>query len=279
MLRPSRTRAPSDARGPSRGRGTSRPPARSTAAVWVLVAAAVLVQIIYPLVPAAGRTTVTVLSVVVFCAASVADAARVAGARGAVLLLVVAGGGGLLVEAVGVRTGLPFGEYAYTGTLGPQVLGVPAVVPLAWAMMAWPALVVARTLARTALGTTLLGGAALAAWDVFLDPQMVSAGHWRWADPDPGLPLVPGIPLTNYAGWVLVAVLMVGTLHRVLPRGTEEPGALPSAPAAALYLWVYASSVLAHAVFFGLPGSSLVGGLLMGLVAVPFALHLLRHRR
>ncbi len=265
MLRPSRTGDPS---------GTSLRSSPAAAAVWVLVAAAVLVQIIYPLVPVAGRTTVTVLSVVVFCAASVADAARVAGARGAALLLVVAGGGGLLVEAVGVRTGLPFGEYAYTGTLGPQVLGVPAVVPLAWAMMAWPALVVARTLARTALGTTLVGGAALAAWDVFLDPQMVAAGHWRWADPDPGLPLVPGIPLTNYAGWVLVAVLMVGTLHRVLP----DPGR-PSAPAAALYLWVYGSSVLAHAAFFGLPGSALVGGIVMGLVAVPFALHLLRRWR
>jgi putative membrane protein len=182
------------------------------------------------------------------------------------------------VEAVGVRTGLPFGEYAYTGTLGPQVLGVPAVVPLAWAMMAWPALVVARTLARTGPGTVLLGGIALAAWDVFLDPQMVSAGHWRWADPDPGLPLVPGIPLTNYAGWVLVSVLMVGALHRLLPVA-HRPGEVPSAPAAALYLWVYGSSVLAHAVFFGLPGSAVVGGIVMGLVAVPFAVHLVRGGR
>lgn len=252
--------------------------ARGAAAVWSLVGAAVLVQIVYPLVPADGRTAVTVLSVVVFGAASVADAARVAGPRGAGLLLLVAGGGGLAVEAVGVRTGLPFGAYAYTGTLGPQVLGVPAVVPLAWAMMAWPALVVARTLiggpgARSPLAVALVGGAALAAWDVFLDPQMVSAGHWVWADPDPGLPLVPGIPLTNYAGWVLVSVVMVGVLHRALPDAGR-----PSGPASALYLWVYGSSVLAHAAFFGLPGSALVGGLVMGLVAVPFAVRLLRRR-
>ncbi len=77
---------------------------------------------------------------------------------------------------------------------------------------------------------------------------MVDAGHWRWAAPDPGLPLVPGVPLTNYAGWLLVAVIMIALLHRAL-----APEAGPSGPAAALYLWTYGSSVLAHLVFFDRP--------------------------
>jgi putative membrane protein len=228
----------------------------------------VLVQIVYPLVPDAAKAPVTVASVLVFCAAAVSDAARVHGPRGAAVLLAVAGGGGLLVEAVGVHTGLPFGAYAYTGDLGAAVLGVPAVVPLAWTMMAWPALVVGRTLARRwpVAPVALAGGAALAAWDLFLDPQMVDAGYWTWANPHPALPLVPGVPLTNYAGWLVVAVLMVGVLDRVLPRHTG-----PSGPAAALYLWTYGSSVLAHVVFFDRPGSALVGGIAMGALALPFA--------
>jgi len=255
---------------------------------WVLVGATVLVQIVYPLVPGTLRTEVTVTSVLVFCAAALADAARVHGVRGPAVLLAVAGGGGLLVEAVGVHTGVPFGPYAYTGDLGAEVLGVPVVVPLAWAMMAWPALVVGRTLARRPVAvdravrrrpvgghdltglsrsrTALVGGLALAAWDLFLDPQMVDAGHWTWAHPDPGLPLVPGVPLTNYGGWLVVSVVMVGVLDRLLPRHSG-----PSGPAAALYLWTYGSSVLAHVVFFGRPGSALVGGLLMGALALPFA--------
>ena len=203
----------------------------------------------------------------VFCAAAVSDAARVHGPRGAAVLLAVAGGGGLLVEAVGVHTGVPFGTYAYTGDLGPQLLGVPAVVPLAWAMMAWPALVVGRTLApRRRTPVALVGGAALAAWDLFLDPQMVDAGHWRWAHPEAAAPLVPGVPLTNYAGWLLVAVVLVGGLDRLLPHRDR-----PSGPASALYLWVYASSVVAHVAFFDRPGSALVGGVVMGAIALPFA--------
>ena len=241
-----------------------RPP--SARAVWFLVGAAVLVQIVYPLVPTAARTPVTMLSVVVFAVASLADAARVHGRRGVAALLAVACGGGLVVEALGLRTGVPFGLYGYTGTLGPEVAGVPVIVPLAWMMMAWPALVVGRALAQRPATVALVGGAALASWDLFLDPQMVAAGHWVWADPVPALPFVPGVPLSNYAGWVVVATLMTAVLHRLV-----GPTAPVSRPAAALYLWAYASSVVAHAVFFGLPGSAVVGGLVMGAVAVPFA--------
>jgi len=238
---------------------------RVHACVWVLTGLTVLGQIVYPLTPDGVRTELTVVSVLVFCAAAVSDAARVHGVRGAVALLVVAGGGGLLVEAVGVHKGVPFGTYAYTGDLGPQVLGVPAVVPLAWTMMAWPALVAGRTVARR-WPVALVGGAALAAWDLFLDPQMVDAGHWTWAHPQPALPLVPGVPLTNYAGWLLVSVAIIGTLHGLLPAHDR-----PSGPGAALYLWAYGSSVLAHVVFFGRPGSALVGGLVMGAFALPLA--------
>jgi putative membrane protein len=231
------------------------------------------VQILYPLMPEAWRTEVTVTSVVVFFLAAVADVARLHGATGAASLVLIAGGGGLFAEAIGVATGWPFGGYAYTGSLGAELFGVPLVVPLAWVMMAWPALVVARTLATRGPAVVALGAVALTSWDVFLDPQMVAAGHWSWFDPDPGLPLIPEVPLTNYAGWLVVSMLVMGVLHVAL---TRDDG--PSGPAATLYLWVYASSVLGHAVFFDLPGSAVTGALIMGAVAVPFAMTLWRRR-
>ncbi|MCG5433311.1 carotenoid biosynthesis protein [Mycobacterium sp. MYCO198283] len=247
---------------------------RTVRPVWLLVAAAIGVQIAYPLMPDGLRSEVTVASVVVFFVAALADVTRLHGRIGALTVIAVAGGGGLLAEAVGVATGWPFGAYSYTGTLGPELVGVPIVVPMAWAMMAWPALVVARTLAVRTPAVVAVGAAALTAWDVFLDPQMVDAGHWRWFDPQPALPLVPGIPLTNFAGWLLVSALVIALLHRTLPDTGR-----PSAPAAALYLWVYFSSALGHLAFFGLPGSAVVGGVLMGAVAVPFAVTLWRRRK
>jgi putative membrane protein len=237
-------------------------------AVAVLAAATVLAQIAYPLVGGDTRDALTVATVVLFAATSLAHAGLSRGPRAAAGLLLVAGGGGLAAEAVGVATGVPFGRYEYADSLGPAVLGVPVVIPLAWVMMTWPAYLVAARLARSGPARVVVGAVALASWDLFLDPQMVDAGHWRWADPLPSLPGVPTVPLTNYAGWLLVAAVLM----LLLPAPRAAADTVPYA----LYLWTYASSVLAHAVFFGLPASALWGGLGMGLVAVPLALALRR---
>lgn len=239
----------------------------------VLAGAVVLAQIAYPLTPVGtARDRLTVVTVLLFTAASVVHAATGRGTRAAVALVVVAGGGGLLAEAVGVRTGVPFGRYAYAGTLGPSVLGVPIVIPLAWLMMAWPAYLVGVRLARGPIARVAVAAAALASWDLFLDPQMVDAGHWHWSDPSPALPGVPAVPLTNYAGWALVALVLMVVLDRTVRTGPSTPDTVPYA----LYLWTYGSSVLALAAFFGLPAAALWGGLGMGAVAVPLAWSLRR---
>jgi putative membrane protein len=241
-------------------------------APWALGAAAVGCQMVFPFTDG-GSPQLTVLTVVLFAAATLSCAWAARGAGGALALLAVAGGGGLLAEAVGVSTSMPFGEYSYAGTLGWQLFDVPVVVPLAWVMMSYPALLVGRRLGAGRWSRVLVGAWALASWDVFLDPQMVDAGHWTWADPTPALPGVSGIPLTNFAGWLVVALLLVAALDVALPRADSTPSRSPEdLVPGALYLWTYASSVLAHAVFFGRPPVALVGGIAMGLVAVPYAL-------
>jgi putative membrane protein len=238
----------------------------------VLAGAVVLAQIAYPLTPAgAARDRLTVATVLLFAAASLVHAALTRGPRAAAGLLVVAGGGGLLAESVGVATGVPFGSYAYAGSLGPAVLGVPLVIPLAWVMMAWPAYLVGARLTRSRPARVAVSALALASWDLFLDPQMVDAGHWRWTHPAPGLPGVGTVPLTNYAGWLLVSLLLMLVLDRAVP---VRPSTVDTVPYA-LYLWTYFSSVLALAVFFGLPAAALWGALGMGTVALPLV-HSLR---
>ncbi len=248
------------------------------AAAWVFGFVVVLAQIVYSMTEPSARLTTTILSVVAFAVASVIDAAARFGPRAAGLLVLVAGGGGLLAETVGVHTGVPFGSYAYTGTLGPELLGVPVVVPLAWIMMSWPALLVGRALTagRRPWVVVAVGAWALASWDVFLDPQMVDAGHWVWANPTPALPGVADVPLTNYAGWLLVAAAITATLHSGLGVARGDALDLRVGPAPMLYLWTYGSSVWAHAAFFGRPWVSLVGGILMGVVALPFAIAVAR---
>jgi putative membrane protein len=233
---------------------------------WLPLAALVLAQIGYPLAAGPTRATLVVLTVVLGFAGSVGHAVATRGPRAAAALVAAGAGGGLLVEAAGVAWGFPFGTYQYTDALGPRVLGVPVVVPLAWAWMAWPAWVVARHLTRQRPARIGLAALGLATWDLFLDPQMVAAGYWRWSTVD--------IPDQNYVGWLAVAVVMMVVLDRAV--GPDVADLRTDAPMLALYLWTYVSSVLAHAVFLGLPWSALWGGLGMGLVAVPLGVRIVR---
>lgn len=262
----------------SPGPGASIGPAGPAVAAGL----AVLAQIGYPLVHGPARATLTVATVLVFCAASAGHALATRGRRTGAALLAAFALGGWLVDAVGVATGVPFGRYSYSGRLGPAVLGVPLVVGPAWCMMAWPAYLAAARLLRTGPpagrlrrpARVLLAGVALAGWDLFLDPQLTGEGYWTWQQPTPALPGVPGVPLSNYAGWLLATVLLMAAFEALAGRAAARPG--PDAVPVGLYLWTYGSSVLAHAAFLGRPGSAAWGALGMGLVALPLTTTLRR---
>ncbi len=152
--------------------------------------------------------------------------------------------GTLAVERVGTSTGVPFGRYEYTGRLRPAVAGVPVAVPLAWWGMALPA----REVAHAALGArssplrrVALGAVALTAWDLFLDPQMTAEGYWRW----PGGGRYRGIPLSNFAGWLVTATAVMAVLEWVVPPQR------PDLTLVAEYAGMAAMETLGFAAFFG----------------------------
>lgn len=232
---------------------------------WLLALLTIGLMVAYPLVHGTARRDLTVAIVVSFFLASTVHALVWRGLGFTLGFLVIAVGGGLAVEAVGVRTGWPFGEYHYTGTLTRTVFGVPWVIPLAWAMFAYPALVAARRLARSPLVVPLVGGLALAGWDLFLDPMMTADGYWRFTDTSYALPHVPGIPGVNYLGWFATGVVMMALLDR-LPRRH-----VPDGQPALLFLWTWVSSIVANAFFLHRPWVALYGGVAMGVVAVPYA--------
>jgi putative membrane protein len=240
---------------------------------WLPLGLLVLVQIGYPLAHGRLRAGLVVATVLLGFAISVGHAVATRGRRAGAALVAVTAVGGLAVEALGVHTGFPFGGYRYSVALGPRLFGVPVVVALAWTWMAWPAWLAATVLTRRSAARVGLAGLGLAAWDLFLDPQMVAEGYWSWRGSGPGL---AGVPWTNYAAWLDVAVLMMAALAASAGPAVRHADRPADAPMHALYLWTYLSSILAHAVFLRLPVSAVAGAVGMGLVAVPLALTLRR---
>lgn len=174
-----------------------------------------------------GGTTRRVLSSVVvggLFTTATARAARRWGGRRAGLTAAGVAVATAVVERIGVRTGVPFGRYGYTAALRPQVARVPVIVPLAWFAMALPAREAAHTALgshSTAVGRVALGSAALTAWDLFLDPQMVGEGYWGWARRG----RYRGIPVTNFVGWFVTGLAVMAALEAALPTDGHQGAA------------------------------------------------------
>ncbi|WP_348263399.1 carotenoid biosynthesis protein [Telmatobacter sp. DSM 110680] len=128
----------------------------------------------------------------------------------AVICLVI----GNIVENIGVLTGFPYGHYEFLPLMGPQFLRVPILLGIAYIGMAY----VSWTLARLILGATttkpagaqliplsLLAAVIMTAWDLAQDPVWSTLLHaWCWRDGG----LWFGVPVTNYAGWLLTVFLI-----------------------------------------------------------------------
>jgi uncharacterized membrane protein len=246
---------------------------------FVLAGLLVLTAIAYPLTGGTRRDVVSWAIVVLGAGLSVVHAALSRGVRTGAGVLLVVGGTAVAFEAVGLATGFPYGSYSYGDALGPTLLGVPFLVPLAWLMLAWPSWLLAEWLTRPVRGArsrplrVAVAAALFAAWDVVLDPQMVQAGYWTWTTPRPGLPGISTVPLTNLAGWLLAGAVLM-TLLDVLVQRTAVPGSPRIGPGAPLLAmgWMTLGGVLAHAGWLDLPGSAAWGAVLAAPVLVAIAL-------
>ena len=250
---------------------------------WLPLALTVLLlgaAIAYPLSDGDARDAVSWTIVLLGAAVSVTHATVSRGARTGAGVLVLVAVVAVLFEALGLSTGFPYGGYSYSDALGPTLLGVPFLVPLAWLMMAWPSWVLAARLAPSSRPVRVLVAAyVFAAWDVVLDPQMVQAGYWRWDSPTPGLPGIDTVPLTNLAGWLLAGLVLMTLLDLLVAR-TALPGRPRTGDVAPLLTlgWMVLGGALAHAGWLGLPGSA-VWGVLLALPVLAAVVVQVRARR
>jgi uncharacterized membrane protein len=240
----------------------------------VLTAALLATAISYPLSGGSARTAISWVIVLLGSSAAISHAWVSRGARTGLGVLVLVAVAAVGFEALGLSTGFPYGTYDYADVLGPTLLDVPFLVPLAWLMMAWPSWVLARRLAPGSRPLRVLVAAyVFAAWDVVLDPQLVQAGFWRWAHPTPGLPGIDTVPLTNLAGWLLAGLVTMTLLDLLVARTATPPRIGDTAPLLTL-AWMVLGGALAHAVWLDLPGSAVWGVVL----ALPVVVALVRRR-
>lgn len=158
-------------------------------------------------------------------------------------------------EQTGVATGFVYGAYHYTDQLGAKLGHVPVLIPLSWFMMIYPSYVMANLIVNgrpTSSGreglirifwTSFVGSMVITAWDLLIElTSSGPGGAWIWEEGGPYF----GVPLQNFAGWVLTT-FTVYLLYLLIERRVGLKPLGPVTPLiAAMPVVAYTSRLVLH---------------------------------
>ncbi|MBO0932309.1 carotenoid biosynthesis protein [Fibrella aquatilis] len=113
---------------------------------------------------------------------------------------------GFFVEVVGVHTGSIFGgPYAYGAGLGVRLWGVPPVIGVNWLLLTYCFGSLADRLPLPVYMKAILAASGMVLLDFAIEPVAIRLDFWTWF----GQP----VPLQNYLGWWLVALVLLSVWY------------------------------------------------------------------
>lgn len=193
-------------------------------------------------------------------------------------------------EFSSIHVGFPFGEYLYIPATRDQelwVAGVPFMDSLSYVFLAYAS----YTLALLALvpgrwqgydfhlqgkaafqgspRVLILAAVLMATLDIIIDPVALRGYRWFlgqiYGYPEPGVYF--GIPLSNFGGWFLVALVLIGVLQYLIvrvPPGPRRDWGRRRLPSQALYGPAFYLGILG----FNLGMTFLIGEICLGWVGI-----------
>lgn len=125
---------------------------------------------------------------------------------------------GYLVELLGVKTGFPFGDYAYGKALGVQLYDVPLVIGVNWFMLVMGAGFLSNQLVKASWLRVILASVFMVLVDYPIEQVAPKLDYWEWTQ--------HSVPFQNFVGWFVVAVVMQ-ILFQCFMRNEKNKLAVP----------------------------------------------------
>lgn len=114
---------------------------------------------------------------------------------------------GFLVEVAGVNTNFIFGSYIYGATLGIKLWEVPLIIGLNWLLLTYICGSISSNITDHIFLNSLIGSLIMVILDILIEPVAIHLDFWQWEGGK--------IPLQNFIGWFLVALILQSVFHNL----------------------------------------------------------------
>ena len=116
--------------------------------------------------------------------------------KGTISLLIIFVGG-FIIEYIGIRTSLLFGEYRYGDALGLKIYGVPIIIGLNWFVIVTLSVNIVRWINWPKYVLAFVAGAVATLMDALIEPVAMKYDFWDWERHE--------VPMFNYLCWFVFA--------------------------------------------------------------------------
>ena len=104
-----------------------------------------------------------------------------------------------ILEVIGVKTGLIFGDYYYGSTLGIKLFDVPLIIGFNWVFVILGSISISRLLTNNIFLSSVISALIAFIFDLILEPIAIKLDYWSWSE---GI-----IPIQNYLAWFVIALI------------------------------------------------------------------------
>lgn len=121
---------------------------------------------------------------------------------------------GFIMEVIGVKTGLIFGNYSYGNALGYKLFGVPLIISLNWAMLICAGIIVASRIFKNKISVLITAALLVTTIDLLIEQVAPKLDFWKF---EGGLPTIH-----NYIGWIGVSFFTSYFFYRTIIKGNRS---------------------------------------------------------
>lgn len=110
-----------------------------------------------------------------------------------------------LIEVIGVKSGIIFGDYAYGKSLGPKLFETPVIIGWNWLMLVYCTSIIASQFTNNRYFISFLATVLMVVFDMALEGPagILDMWNWDWAN----------IPFQNFIAWFIIAWIFNGALQ------------------------------------------------------------------